>query len=349
MNDEESAVMVSVVMSVYNGRKHLAEAVQSVLDQTYTNFEFIIINDGSQDDSADILRTFKDPRIRLIEQENCGLAAGLNAGIAHAEGRYIARQDADDFWYPQKLEKQVPIMERHPEYDVVACLTEIIDEEGEGPLLLDPPPDPRVDAPFAHTSVLIRKTALINAGAYDERLRYCQDRDLWIRMFRGNNYFVLREVLLRYREARIREINKLLLTPYYGRLVQKLAGVPITEREDIFSSFMKQMLKVEQTIRADLKDGKYDINTYSSDQYHLHWANRYLKAGQAAKAKKHFRSVSLSRIPLREKIKYALAFFPGKPTSVVLKILLIVGRKIGTSRSRLTPQLSVPKGAGIRK
>ena len=102
-------------MSVYNGAKFLAEAIDSILAQTFTNFEFIIIDDASSDDSLHIINSYKDARIVLIQNnKNIGLTKSLNIGIAKAKGKYIARMDADDISMPKRLEKQFDFMEEHP-------------------------------------------------------------------------------------------------------------------------------------------------------------------------------------------------------------------------------------------
>ena len=103
--------LISVVMSVYNADRYLRESVKSILDQSFDNFEFIIINDGSTDSSMKILQSFSDPRIRLITQENKGIAASLNEAISLARGRFIARMDADDISLPNRLsQKKVEIL-----------------------------------------------------------------------------------------------------------------------------------------------------------------------------------------------------------------------------------------------
>ena len=107
---------ISVVMSVYNGEIYLYEAIESILNQTFTNFEFIIIDDGSTDNSAEIIKSYDDNRIVLIQQGNKGLAAALNEGIKIAKGKFIARMDADDISLPTRLETQIQFMEAHLEY-----------------------------------------------------------------------------------------------------------------------------------------------------------------------------------------------------------------------------------------
>jgi len=110
---------VTVLMSVYNGEKYLKESIESILSQTFENFEFIIIDDGSLDDSNNLIKRYKDPRIRLIEnRKNIGLTKSLNIGIKEAKGKYIARQDADDQSLPRRLEIQLTFMKNNPEIGI---------------------------------------------------------------------------------------------------------------------------------------------------------------------------------------------------------------------------------------
>ena len=116
--------LVSVVLSVYNAEKHIVEAIESILTQSYKNFEFIIIDDGSTDGSLEIIKSYDDERIILISRENKGLIASLNEGIEQAKGKYIARMDADDISLSSRFEEQVTFMEMHEEVGI--CGTTII-------------------------------------------------------------------------------------------------------------------------------------------------------------------------------------------------------------------------------
>src|SRR3989337_2996755 len=122
---------VSVIMSVYNGERHLRESVDSILNQTFQDFEFIIINDGSKDQSKYILESYKDERIKLIHNKNMGLTKSLNIGISIAKGKYIARQDADDISEPERLKTQYDFMEANPGLGLIGSQFEVIKENGE--------------------------------------------------------------------------------------------------------------------------------------------------------------------------------------------------------------------------
>lgn len=181
--------LISVLMSVYNGERYLAEAVESILNQTFTDFEFIIINDGSTDGTAAILQTYDDPRIKLIEQSNIGLTRSLNKGIALACGKYIARMDADDVSMPERFAQQVAFLEAHPEIGVLGTGGLVRDEingiEWDYPVVKSDTEwrrDLIKGNQFIHTSVMIRKSLLEMVGGYDESYTFAQDYDLWIRL-----------------------------------------------------------------------------------------------------------------------------------------------------------------------
>jgi glycosyltransferase involved in cell wall biosynthesis len=122
---------VSVIVPLYGVEKYIAATIQSVLAQTYENFELILVDDGSPDRSVEICRRFKDPRIQILRQENQGPAAARNLGIRHAKGDYIALLDGDDLWHPDKLIKHVEHLESHPEVGVSFCRSALIDEADE--------------------------------------------------------------------------------------------------------------------------------------------------------------------------------------------------------------------------
>jgi len=181
--------IVSVIMSVYNGERFLCEAIDSILNQSFSNFEFIIINDGSTDKSGDILESYDDARIRVIHQEKQHLTKSLNMGLRIARGKYIARMDADDIAMPTRLEEQVSFLDSHSDIAVVGCWAFLIDGTGKILKQLTFPCNDReirraliYTNPIIHPGVVIRKEALIKVNLYREEFKYAQDRDLWFRI-----------------------------------------------------------------------------------------------------------------------------------------------------------------------
>jgi GT2 family glycosyltransferase/radical SAM superfamily enzyme YgiQ (UPF0313 family)/Tfp pilus assembly protein PilF/glycosyltransferase involved in cell wall biosynthesis/SAM-dependent methyltransferase len=181
---------ISVVMSVYNGDKYLEKAIQSIMHQSFQDFEFIIIDDASTDSTTDILAKLTDPRCRIIRNhKNLGLTRSLNIGMSEAKGEFIARMDADDISLPHRLEIQYEFLRKNPEYSLVGSSFYSIDENGRTlslvPVLTS---DQEIRAGlqkqnwFGHGSVMMRKDAFMECVGYDEEFTYAQDYDLWLRI-----------------------------------------------------------------------------------------------------------------------------------------------------------------------
>lgn len=193
-------------MSVYNGERHLREAVDSILDQTFTDFEFIIINDGSNDDTRQILDSYSDPRVHLISQQNQGLVASLNNGLKIARGKYIARMDADDISHPDRLEKQFQYCEAHPGVGILGTAFAMINEDTGKVLGFQYPPCLDIDLkralfvrnPFGHGSMLLRRDILVKYGQYED-VGPIEDYYLWMKLAPHTVFATLPEVLYRWR------------------------------------------------------------------------------------------------------------------------------------------------------
>jgi glycosyltransferase involved in cell wall biosynthesis len=205
-----AAPLVSVVLPVYNGAGTIARAVESILSQSYRNFEFLIINDGSTDGTQRLLEAFQDPRICAYQQENRGLVASLNRGITESRGKYIARIDADDEALPERLERQVAFLERHPRVAVVGSAVMVVYEDGTRRLRRRPLDNAAIVrnivriCPFCHSSVMMRKSSLGRVGLYDpakdgSKQLLVEDYDLWVRMIEARYELAnLPDVLTRY-------------------------------------------------------------------------------------------------------------------------------------------------------
>lgn len=179
--------LVSVVMAAYNGQEYLNIAIDSMLQQTYSNFELILIDDGSTDNTANIVENYTDKRIRYIHQSNRGLAAALNHGIQQARGQYIARMDCDDISYPTRLAEQVAFLEKNKTIGLVGTSFDLVDENGriiDRSIHLDAPGDLQLEFlvrnPFGHGTIMIRKKALDAVGPYDTN-QTIEDYELWWR------------------------------------------------------------------------------------------------------------------------------------------------------------------------
>jgi glycosyltransferase involved in cell wall biosynthesis len=181
---------VTVLMSVYNGEKYLQESIDSILEQTFRDFEFVIVNDGSIDKTAEILKSYKDVRIKIVNNEkNIGLTKSLNKGLKIAKGEYIARMDADDISMSERLEKEIEFLESHQEHAVVGTFVKIMNENSEIIRLWDRPTKDieireflKRDNCIVHGSVMIRKSSLHDVGFYDKFMVRSQDYDLWLKL-----------------------------------------------------------------------------------------------------------------------------------------------------------------------
>jgi len=186
----KSVPRVSVIMPVYNAEPFVGQALKSILDQTFRDFELIIVDDGSGDRSREIVHSFHDERIVSIENgRNLGLTASLNVGLEKARGEFIARQDADDLSLPERLEKQVAFLDSHPTVGLVGCALTVINDVGNAltaiPSVVEPLEISAVLSqrnPIAHGTAVIRRTCLEKTGPYREEFPYAQDYDLWLRI-----------------------------------------------------------------------------------------------------------------------------------------------------------------------
>ena len=219
--------LVSVLMPIYNGAADLRKALDSVLSQTFGDFEVIAINDGSKDDSAALLNAVDDPRVRVIHQDNMGLAATLNRGLSMARGALIARQDQDDLSHPERFARQVSFLQSNPECVLLGTAAEIWigdertdrahDHPTEHALLVF---DLLFNNPFVHSSVMMRRDAVLALGGYttDKDRQPPEDYELWSRLARHGRVANLPERLVVYREVP-QSMSRVGPNPFLDRLV----------------------------------------------------------------------------------------------------------------------------------
>ncbi len=206
--DTDLVPLVSVLLPVYNGEAYLAEAVQSILDQTFTNFELIILNDGSKDHSLEIIQGFKDPRIAVIDNpQNLGLIATLNKGLAAARGKFVARMDADDRAFPERLQVQSDYLSSHPGIAVVGTWAQVIDANGNFLKIHRNPLDHfaimyelMFGNTITHPSIMMRKDVILSIQGYDMRWQHAEDYDLYSRLVHTHALANIGQPLLYYRQ-----------------------------------------------------------------------------------------------------------------------------------------------------
>ena len=195
--------LISVLMAAYNAQDYLDASIKSILSQSFTDFEFIIINDGSTDKTSEILKTYikQDSRIRILSQKNTGLTVALNKGLKIAKGKYIARQDTDDISYPHRLQKQFNLMET--ELNIVLCggncdnlypggLQTVwgwqTDQEIRKSVFFK--------TPFAHSTAFMRADIAKQLGGYDESFKTSQDMEFWMRFAKIGKISMIQEPII---------------------------------------------------------------------------------------------------------------------------------------------------------
>ena len=198
--------LISVLMPVYNGEAYLREAIDSILGQTFTDFEFLIINDGSTDGTKDIILSYTDPRIRYIENEqNLKLIATLNKGIDLCQGKYIARMDADDVSVPERLQKQVEYMEANVTVGILGTGFTSYGSSSKETCFYPSSHDEIAtmlvyQTTFSHPTVMIRTSVLRQHNVrFDPEFLHAEDFELWIRLIGVTKGANLQESLLNYR------------------------------------------------------------------------------------------------------------------------------------------------------
>jgi len=200
---------ISVVMPVYNAERYVASSIDGIRGQTFRDFEFVIVNDGSTDSSLDILTRYsnQDSRIRLVSRPNTGLVGALNDGVANARGEFIARIDADDRAKPNRFERQVRFLKDHPDYVGVGSAVMQIDPDGDpiAPHQWSPTHEEiehnllRGVGGMAHPASMLRRETVVDVGAYRPEICYGEDLDLWLRLIERGKLANLTEVLIEYR------------------------------------------------------------------------------------------------------------------------------------------------------
>lgn len=243
--------LVSVIMSVYNGENYLSEAIQSILIQTYINFEFLIVDDHSSDRSLELLQEFsaKDPRIRVFSnKENFGLTKNLNFLVKQSRGELLCRMDDDDISSPDRLERQVGFFTDPKNQEVSVVGSSCLEINKAGKVLgkrIMPEKDLAIKKallnynPIVHSSVMIKKMALLAVNGYNEIYQTSQDYDLWFRLFSaGFCFYNFKEPLVQYRVDRSAKKRKSMKYRYCEFQIRKNGyrslRLPLFQRWKIF-------------------------------------------------------------------------------------------------------------------
>ena len=251
--------LISVILPVYNGEKYLKEAIESILNQTYTNFEFIIIDDGSKDSSLEIIKEYEkeDERIVVVSRENKGLIATLNEGIEKAKGKYIARMDQDDISLPNRFEEQLKFLEKNPEIGVCGTWVEVFGENRNSTLWKMPIKDeelrPRLlfSVTFAHPSVMMRK-GLINQYnlRYNEKYINAEEYKFWLDLSEFTKFGNIPKKLLLYR--------------YHDASISRVAdNAKDEQRYQTMKSIFSEILSKLDIINSEAENRLHFVITYN--------------------------------------------------------------------------------------
>ena len=179
---------ISVVMPTYNEAEYVERAVASIRAQTFSDFEIVVVDDGSTDGTVELVQAFEDDRIRVVRREGeTGITSALNRGVGESSGRYVARHDADDWSHPKRFERQVEVLEARPELALLGTGAYLVDATGDTigrRRVLERPGlrDLLEHNEFVHGSVVMNREALQSVGGYDEWFETTEDYDLWIRL-----------------------------------------------------------------------------------------------------------------------------------------------------------------------
>ena len=198
---------LSILMAVYNGENWLKECVDSVLFNTGVNYEFIIVNDGSIDDTEKILNSYNNSILKIFNISNLGLTKALNFGLTKAKGKFVARIDADDLCYPTRFEKQIDYLTQNSDLALVGSNAELIDENGSHQSYIRYPKGfesindnlLNLISPFPHSSIMFRKKIILNIGGYNENFYRSQDYDLYLRLSEKYYLECIQEPLIKLR------------------------------------------------------------------------------------------------------------------------------------------------------
>lgn len=298
---------ITVLMPAYNAEKYISQAIESVLQQTYTDFEFIIVNDGSTDETVNIINSFNDDRIILINQPNMGVAAALNTGLKYAKAPYIARFDADDICYPYRLEKQIRFLQDNPEYILVGSEAKYILENGD--FLFDfhciaYSHEQIMDklyfyCPFVHPTVMYRKENVINAGGYPTHAHNFEDYLLWTNLMNEGMFCNLTEPLIKYR---LNSTSVTIDEKWRGRRFRELKR-EIVLRGSITAAEGNELLAIikDQDVRK-IKEGAY--NSLCGKKF-------LVDNHQPERARDYFnKAIKIYPLRFENYLLYILSYFP---------------------------------------
>jgi glycosyltransferase involved in cell wall biosynthesis len=302
-----SEPIITVLMPARNVARYIGEAIRSVLAQTFPHFELLIIQDGSTDNTREVIQSFTDVRIRVIDQPPLGIAAALNKGLVEARGEWIARFDADDICLPNRLEKQFEFLHANPGYILTGCDAEYITEDGDhlfnfhciGHSHSEIMDEIKTYCPFIHSGVMYHKKEVIQAGGYSFDAHHFEDYFLWTKLHKYGYFHNIPEPLIkvRFNPASV-TIDEKWRTRRFRRLKRKIiqsGTISPGDGDTLLSEIRKQD-------NSFLKAGAYE--TLCGKKFLL---DNHLPV----KARKHLgKAIRLFPLRLDNYLLYVLSYFP---------------------------------------
>jgi len=270
---------VSIVIPVYNGSNYLREAIDSALAQTYTNFEIIVVDDGSTDDTWKIIQSYDD-KIRGIHKANGGVASALNCGIRNMRGKYFAWLSHDDLWLPDKLEKQIHFFNVNPNYKICYSDYFVIDSSGKVLKTVETPWYPRQKAIrelfksgyIQGCTVLVAKTCFDNVGLFSKQLKYTQDNEMWIRLSRVYELGRVPEKLIMERRHSLQGSKN--ISPFFSEKTSMLEGSFLSFGiDELFPEYQS----IQEIPKKKAKAYNWFGNTMSHNRHQFDLAEKYYK------------------------------------------------------------------------
>lgn len=289
---------LSVVLPVYNSEKYVKEAIDSIINQTFTDFELLLINDASTDGSLHVIEQYEDPRIRIINNEvNLKVVKSLNKGLSLARGEFIARMDADDVAHPRRFEKQLDYFNKHPEVDLCGSWVQTFGSESK--ILKAATEHEHIKArllflnPMFHPAIMFRRESFERHNLrYDEEFTNAEDYGLWVNAIDKIRFGNVPEILLKYR---VHDTNVSVLKESNKKVLDEI-------HFSIFSHFLDK-LKLnysEDELWMQRKLGLVDTGhlTFGKFNEYLQWLKKLVVANNSTAYfdKKHFRNVIISFI-----------------------------------------------------
>jgi len=300
---------ITVLMPVYNAEKYVGEAIASVLKQSFRDFELLIINDGSTDRTPNIIASFEDPRVVLVQQENRGIAAALNAGLALSRAAYIARFDADDICYPDRLRIQYDFMTAWPEYQILGSAADYMDANGHYIFTQHPAAhlNEEIQAlqyrvcPFIHSSVFYKKELILSKGGYNEHAYTFEDHFLWVNMLADTKACNLSQSLIKVR-----------LNPESITIDEKWRTREF--REIKYKTLLKRSITAEDGFALQaIAEQQYSPRIKEGAYYALCCKKFLVNNYQPEKARWHvIRAITAHPFRIDNYLLYAISYFPEK-------------------------------------